>query len=181
MPGFVYVGQISGAQDPVTVDIPIGNSVTITVGDAIQNVAGAAQLAVATATVGVFGIVVGIVDKNGIDLDNTNPSNYDGTWTPSTQTYVSANDNVTDKMVAVKVCPDPYALWWNDADGDFAAADLFRLGLLLNHAQLDESTFDDEQIGHFQVWRIDPYDEDDESECFCRISVWSGHGYEEEA
>ena len=39
MEGFEYRGQLSGAQDPVTLPIIIGNSQTIKVGDVVKMVA----------------------------------------------------------------------------------------------------------------------------------------------
>lgn len=182
MSGFVYRGQISGAQDPVTVDIVMAPSVTFTVGDAIYTDDGLAKLG--TSSTDVFGIVVAIIDKNGIDLNNTSSSNYDGTWSESSNTYTSSdtNDDSDGKQVRVKVVPDPYALWYNDADGDFTfPTDQFRMGNLLNENQLDESTFTDEDVGQFQVWEIDPVGDDNDSECLCRISRWQGSAMEPEA
>lgn len=181
MPGFVYRGQISGAQDPVTVDIVMYPSVTFTVGDAIYTDNGLARLA--TSSTDVFGIVVGIIDKNGIDLNNTSSNNYDGTWSESTNTYTSSatNDDSDGKQVRVKVVPDPCALWYNDADGNFTfPTDQFRMGNLLNENQLDESSFTEEDIGQFQVWEIDPVGDSDMSECLCRISRWQGNAWEPE-
>jgi len=181
MSGFVYRGQISGAQDPVTVDIVMAPSVVFTVGDAIYTDDGLVKLA--TSSTDVFGIVVGIVDKNGIDLDNTAAANYDGTWSSSTHTYTSSatNDDSDGKQVRVKVVPDPYALWYNDADGNFTfPTDQFRMGNLITEAQLDETSFTDEDVGQFQVWEIDPVGDDDMSECLCRISRWQGSAMEPE-
>ena len=181
MSGFVYRGQISGAQDPVTVDIVMAPSVTFTVGDAIYTDDGLAKLA--TSSTDVFGIIVAIIDKNGIDLNNTSSSNYDGTWSESSNTYTSSatNDDSDGKQVRVKVVPDPYALWYNDADGDFTfPTDQFRMGNLLNENQLDESTFTEEDVGQFQLWEIDPAGTGNNSECLCRISRWQGSAMEPE-
>lgn len=175
---FDYVGQISGAQDPVTVDVIVNNSVTVTVGDAVYISGGVAALA--TSSSDVFGIVMGIVDANGIDLDNTSSDNYDGTWASSDSTYTAAADNKTDKKVKVKVCPDPYALWENDADGDFTDPDdLFKLIKLNDEDQIDESETDAD-VGQFQVWDIDPHDEGDKSVGVFRIARWQGSAMEPE-
>lgn len=180
MPGFEYRGQISGAQDPVTIDVIINDEVTVTVGDAVYSAAGLARLA--TSATDVLGIVVGIVDANGIDLDNTSADNYDGTWTSSSQTYVATDDNSTDAQVRVKVCPDPFALWYNDADGDFTdPTDYLRMGNLITEAQLDETTFTDEEVGQFHLWKLDPDGDADDSKCLVHIARWQGSAMEPEA
>ena len=179
MAGFEYRGQISGAQDPIVESIIIAPSTTVTVGDAIYAVDGLAELC--TNSTDIFGIVAGIVDKNGIDLDNTSSDNYDGTWTSSTQTYTSSSDNNTDKQVKVLVIVDEYAIFYNDADGDFTNPDdLYKHVKLVSESQIDESTTDDD-VGQFQVWKLNPDADDDSSKCHVRISRWQGSAFEPEA
>lgn len=170
MAGFEYRGQLNGAENPVTVDLVIKNSATIKVGDAVyQDTNGITR---ATNSTSVLGIVVGIVDNMGIDLDNTSTSNYDGTWTSSSRTYVASSDNVTDKKVMAKVCTDPFSLWYNDADGDFTNP--VDNGLLIkcaDHDQIDEDTTS-ATVGQFQVWKLDPDGDGDASKCLVHIA-WS--------
>jgi len=180
MAGFEYRGQISGGQDPVTIEMPIANSETVKVGDAVFISSNGVER-ITNASANVLGVVAGIVDNNGIDLDNTSADNYDGTWTSSTQTYVASGDNITDKKVRAKVIADPYALFYNDADGDFTnPTDLGLLIKCLDHDQIDESTTT-VTVGQFQVWKLDPDGDSDASKCIVRIALWQGQGFEPEA
>ncbi len=125
---FIYRGQLNGAQNPVTADILIADSQTVSVGDCVklQTLSSGGGAMRATAGVKLLGIVVGIVDDKGIDLDNTNPSNFDGTWTSSSKTYAAASNNTTVKKVRAKVVSDPMSLWYNDSAGTLVAADEYK-------------------------------------------------------
>jgi hypothetical protein len=172
MAGFSYRGQLNGAQNPVTADVVIGNTVTVTVGDAITVSGGFAALASAGSKV--FGVVAGIVDTNGIDLDNASTSNYDGTWTSSSQTYVSASDNQTDKQVRVKVIVDPFALFYNDADGSLAITDEYLFFDVTSESQISASSG---TTGAFQLWKRDPDGDGDASKGIFRFAEWFGTPY----
>lgn len=126
MAGFEYRGQLNGADNPVTITLPIGASATVKVGDLVKLVAfsSGGGLTRATATEEILGVCVGIVDKKGIDLDNTSTDNYDGTWTSSSKTYVAASDNMSDKMISCRVVVDKNSIWYNDSAGTLAAADI---------------------------------------------------------
>lgn len=128
MAGFEYRGQLNGAENPVVLEIPIANSATVTVGDALQNEAFGSGSGVKRAAAGteILGVCIGIVDNKGIDLTNTLSSNYDGTWTASTKTYVATSDNMTDKIVKAQVVVDKNAIWYNDSAGTLAAADIMK-------------------------------------------------------
>lgn len=176
MAGFTYRGQISGAQDPILENLVIANSETVTVGDAVKMSTG--YVAVCDAGDMIYGIVVGIVDNNGIDLSNPH-ADFDGTWTDSANTYVAADDNSTDKKVKAVVCPDPFALWYNDADGDLAVADLKMHFNLIDEDQIDAST-NVANYGEMQLWKWDPDEDSDASKGLFRISSWQGYAYEPE-
>jgi len=128
MAGFEYRGQLNGAENPVTLDLVIANSATVKVGDVLTMTALASGGGVSRASAGnrVLGVCVGIVDQNGIDLDNTSPSNFDGTWTSSSKTYVASSNNKTNKLVKAKVVVDKYSIWYNDTAGSLVAADEFK-------------------------------------------------------
>jgi len=177
MAGFTMVKHLLGADNPVTVDLVIANSQTITVGDAIKMSSGYA--AVCDANDRIFGIVVGIVDNNGIDLQNTSASNYDGTYTDGgvgVGTYVAAADNATDKKVKAKVVADPYALFENTADGAMELADLGQHFSLVDEDQIDAST-NSATVGEMQLWAMP--DGAGTSGQF-RISSWQGTAFEPE-
>jgi hypothetical protein len=169
--GFLLKGHLLGAQNPVTTDLIIGNSVVITEGDAVTVSGGFAALA--TAGSSVLGIVAAITDANGIDLDSTVPANYDGTWSSSTKTYTATSDNQTDKMVKVKVIADPFALFWNNTAGTLAVTD----EKLFFDLQDEDNIAD--QAGHatagaFQLWKRDA---DTSTAGYFRIAEWQGNPY----
>lgn len=171
MAGFEYRGQHSGAQDPVTLSVGIGNSQTIKVGDAVKLVAFASGGGVYRATAGeeVLGICVGIVDANGIDLDNANPANYDGTWTSSTKTYASASNNMTNKNVKALVVADKEALFYNDTAGDLAAADILKFFDLTDQDQIADQNGAD-NAGAFILVKRDPDGDGDASKGIFKIA-----------
>lgn len=169
MAGFEYYGQVNGADNPVTIDVVIKNSATVAVGDAVYNDTNGVTRA--TNATEILGIVVGIVNANGIDLDNADTATYDGTWTSSSKTYVAASDNITDKKVMAKIICDPMALFYNDADGDWSINDKGLLCKLADHDQVDESETS-ATVGQVQVWKLDPHGDGDASKCVIRIA-WS--------
>lgn len=171
MAGFEYRGQLSGAQDPVTLPVLIGNSQTIKVGDAVKLVAFASAGGAMRATAGeeVLGICVGIVDRYGIDLDNTSSSNYDGTWTSSTKTYAASADNMTDKLVKALVVVDTEALWYNDSAGDLAAADEYKFFDLTDQDQIADQNGAD-NAGAFILIKRDPDGDGDASKGIFKIA-----------
>jgi len=180
MAGFEYRGQLNGSENPVTLHCTIKNSATIKVGDMVYNDSAGITRAAAGATNPVLGVCVGIVNDDGIDLDNANPSSYDGAWTSSTQTYVAASDNMTDKKVKAIVIADPFAIWYNDADGDFTnPADEYLHCDLADHDQVDESetTEDDGQVF---ILKLDPDEDGDASKCLVTISAPQLFSFERE-
>jgi len=176
MAGFEYRGQLNGADNPVTIDVTIKNSATVKVGDAVYNdTAGALR---STSSTAILGIVVGIVNANGIDLDNAPTETFDGTWTSSTQTYVAASDNVTDKKIKVKIIADPMALFYNDAAGDMEFVDVGCLSLLTDHDQALGTAV--AVVGQVQIVKVDPNGTGNMSEGIFRIAWSQMFGYEVE-
>jgi hypothetical protein len=174
MAGFKYRGQISGAQDPILENLIISSSDTIVVGDAVSISAG--FIIPATSSTINYGICVGIVSNKGIPLDNVPSSEYDGVWTSSSGTYVATSDNETDKKVRAVVCPDPYALWYNDTSGTLTTAMLKLKFTLTTAAQISYST-SSATDGDFQLWKLDPDEDGDASKGLFRLSTWQGWGY----
>lgn len=169
--GFEYRGQLNGAENPVTISVPIANSQTITIGDAakLQTFANGGGAMRASAGSKVLGIVVGITNDDGIDLDNANSSTYDGTWTSSSQTYTAAADNMSDKKVKAIIVPDKNALWYNDAAGDLAAADLLKFFDLADQDQIADQDGSD-SAGAFQLIKRDPDGDGDASKGIWKIA-----------
>lgn len=169
-------GHLYGAQNPILEKLIIEASETVTVGDAINVQSGYVQ--VCDANERVYGIVVGIEDNKGLDLSNPH-ADYDGTWTDSSETYVASADNTTDKMVRAVVCPDPYALWYNDADGSLTAAMLKQHFSLVDEDQIDADT-NSATVGEFQLWKLNPDEDGDASKGLFRITSWQGDAFKPE-
>lgn len=176
MAQFRYVGQLNGAENPVTIEIPINNSDTVAVGEAVKmdTLVNGGGVIRATAGSRIFGFVVGIVNALGIDLDNADPNTFDGTWTSSSRTYVAASDNLTDKLVKARVVIDKEALWENDTAGDLALADDWKFFDLTSATQVADQNGhdtvgalvlvrrpnpDDASVGVFKIAEsaVDPY------------------------
>lgn len=164
MAGFQYRGQLNGAENPVTQDVVIANSATVTVGDVVTMTALGSGGGCSRAAAGnrVLGVVVGIVDNNGIDLDNTSTSNYDGTYTSSSQTYAASSNNKTNKLVKAKVNIDKYSIFYNDTAGDLAAADDFKYFDLADQDQIADQNGHD-TAGAFLLIKRDPDGDGDAS------------------
>lgn len=178
MAGFEYRGQLNGADNPVTMDVVIKNSATVKVGDMVYNDGNGATRA--TSTTLILGQVAGIVNASGIDLDNASTDTWDGTWTSSTQTYVAASDNLTDKKIRVKVITDPNALFYNDADGNFTnPADNQLFVKCADHDQIDEDTTS-ATVGQFFIVKLDPDGDGDASKCIVKIALSQLLAYEPE-
>ena len=178
MAGFEYRGQLNGAENPVTIDVVIDNSVTVKVGDAVKLEAFASGGGAIRATAGeeVLGICVGIVNKDGIDLDNASTDSYDGTWASSTKTYTTSADNQTDKMIKAKVVVDKNALWYNDAAGDLALADEYKFFDIADQDQIADQDAAD-NAGAFILIKRDPDGDGDASKGIFKIAEHEWDAY----
>lgn len=179
MAGFEYRGQLNGAENPVTLKVCIKNSATVKVGDMVYNDgAGATR---ATSSTLILGVVVGIVNADGIDLDNAATDSYDGTWTSSTKTYVADSDNMTVKKISALVIADENALFYNDSDGDFTnPADQHLFCDLSDHDQVDESETS-ATAGQVFIYKLDPDSDGDASKCIVKIARSQLMAYEPES
>lgn len=176
MAGFKLRGHILGAQNPILEKLIIDGSETVTVGDAVLMVSGYVQ--VCDANERIYGIVVGIEDNQGLDLSNQH-ADFDGTWTDSSETYVAAADNTTDKKVRAVVCPDPFALWYNDSDATLTVAMLKQHFSLIDEDQVDGDT-NSGTVGEMQLWKFDPDEDGDASKGLFHIVSWQGDTFEPE-
>ena len=118
--GFTPRRSLITSESPVIVEFVIGNSKTITIGDAIILSAGYADVSAGGDTLA--GICVGIVDNNGINVFE-NGASVTGTLTGD-DTYVSASDNTTVDMCRVQLIVDTMYLFENDADSSLTAAEV---------------------------------------------------------
>ncbi|MCR4263659.1 MAG: hypothetical protein NUV98_02985 [Candidatus Roizmanbacteria bacterium] len=174
MAGFSLRGHILGAQNPILEYLIISDSDTIAVGDAVSMSAG--FVIPATSSTRVYGICVGLVNNKGIDLQSAPTSTYDGTYTDSSQTYVATSDNTTDKKVKAVVCPDPFALWYNDSSGTLTTAHLKTFFNLTDKDQVDQGT-SSATIGQVQLWKLDPDEDSDASKGLFKLAAWQGESF----
>lgn len=166
---FQYRGQLNGAENPVVLDVLVGNSDAVVVGRAVKldTLVNGGGIIAATAGAKVLGILIGLTDKNGIDLDNSTQA-ITGTWTSSTQTFTAASDNMTVDGVRGKVVVDPNSLWYNDAAGDMVVADEYKYFDLTSAAQIADQNGHD-TAGAFQLIKRDPDGDADASKGIFRI------------
>jgi len=115
--GFTPKGNLRGSTTGIKRDFIIGDMKTITVGDMVRLADGFIDLAAAGNPI--LGCVVGFRDANGLDLSNSR-ADYDGTWTESTKTYVSAGDNSTDHKIRAIVEIDPFTIYSGQPDDAIA-------------------------------------------------------------
>ena len=177
MAGFRLRGHLLGAQNPAQTEVIIDNEEVMTIGDAITMVAGFAVPCGADDRI--FGIVTGIITNAGIDLDSCDADDYDGTWVSSTNTYTAAANNETVKKVKVRVIADPYALFYNDANGTLTQAMEF---LHFSLTDEDQIAYDSSSatVGEMQLWKRDPDGDADLSKGLFRITSWQGDSFEPE-
>ena len=175
MAGFFYrkhmLGLTTGAMDQKI----ITNSQTITIGDVVKLTTGFANLSAAGGIV--YGVVTGIVDVNGLNIDSSQ-ADVDGTvsGTGDGLTYVATSDNQTDKKVEAVVMVDPLVLFYNDADDDLTNAHEGRyFDLVATSDQIDVATVGDH--GQFQLIKRDPDGDGDASKGLFRIGESQLYGY----
>jgi hypothetical protein len=166
MAKFTYAGQLNGADNPVTIDVIINDSKTVSVGGAVllDTFADGGGCEAASAGSLVLGICVGIY-KGILPIESLPAGGYSGTYTASTQTYVAAANNTTVDKIHAKVVVDPMAKWRNDSAGALATADLFKCFDLVSATQVANQNGHDTG-GAFQLLEINP---DDVSEGIWRI------------
>jgi len=164
MAGFTYRKQLlGGRQSPGLLTRSITGSATVTIGDAVKITSG--YLSPCDDGDPITGIVVGLVDKDGIDLDNTSYS-LDGTYTEGgvgVGTYVAAADNVTVKKISAQIIIDKDALFYNDAAGAMTEAEVGTFFDLTDEDQIKDQN-GSATVGAMQLWEVDPDNESDMSE-----------------
>lgn len=167
---FQYRGQLNGAENPVVLDVLVGNSDAVVVGRAVKldTLSNGGGIIAATAGSRILGILVGLTDKNGIDLDNTKQV-HSGTWVASTQTFTAAADNMTVDGIRGKVVVDKDALWYNDAAGDLVVADEYKFFDVANAYQVGDQNGHD-SAGALMLIKRDPDGDGDASKGIFKIA-----------
>ena len=172
MAKFDYAGQLNGAANPVIRNFLIANSADVAVGEALSFSLGAL-----TSTAGdkILGICIGIVDSDGIDMDNTSQT-LDGTWVSSTKTYTAAADNVTVLGVRAQCICDKNALFKNDSDDTLTALMEGQKFNLISGTQVDGDTNVD-AAGQMELVKWDPEGTSDASMGTFKICESYGDAY----
>lgn len=169
---FVYKGQLNGAENPVIRTFLIKDSAHVAVGEALTFSTGAD-----TASAGnkILGICVGIVDSDGIGLDNT-AQTLGGTWVSSTKTYTADSDNVSTEGVRVQVICDKDALFRCDANASISAIEEGMKFNVANGTAMDGSAGVD-AAGQFELVKYDPENQGDASMGLYKICESYGDAY----
>jgi hypothetical protein len=153
MADFKYVGQLNGAENPVVRNYLIKDSAHVAVGEALTFSTGVDS---AGAGNKIVGVCIGIIDKNGLDVDGPNAT-YSGTWVSSTKTYTAAANNVTVDFVRAQVIADKDALFYNDSDGTMTPVMEGQKFNIVSATQIDGSTNVD-AAGQFELVKWDSAD-----------------------
>lgn len=163
--GFIPVRNIEGPDIPTAFEFIIDNSETVTIGDAVDFNSG--YLQVVDAGDNPLGVVVGIVDANGVPVNHPD-ADVDGTVTGD-DTYATASDNTSDKKVKAQVIISTNVLYFNDADSDLSAA---KVGLYFDTtATGDQITGSGStSAGAFQLVVWEPNNDGDASTGLFKIS-----------
>ena len=171
--GFKFRQNVYGVDQPGSVDFIIANSQTLTIGDAVRiNTAG--YLIVCAAGDPVLGILTGLVDLNGVNVFSPRAQGTAGTTlTPDdTVTVSSTNQSDATRNVKAQVQLDPAGanLYYNDADGDFAATNMLQMfDTTSGGDQISQASASDTN-GQFQLIKLDPDNDGDLSKALFRVS-----------
>lgn len=160
-PGARFKYNLAGRTSGIIRSFIIGDTKTVTVGDFVHLETG--YIDTAAANEPLLGVVVGIVDQDGINLDNSKRTltGSGASWTTSTQTVVTGSDNTSTDYLRVLVDIDPFSVWSVEPDsaiGQDAQSDLAGCFTdLITEAEVDEDGAVAGQAALF-IWGVDPED-----------------------
>ena len=170
--GFEFRKSLVGLEHPATMDFILDDSATYTIGDAVR-LDTDGHLVVCGATDTVLGILVGIVDRNGIPVSADRATGTDGATVTGDDTVTTSSTNTSDATRNLKgqviVDPAGLCLFYNDADDTLAQTNVGQ-GFDLTAAgdQIDVETATD-GTALFQLIEIDPDNDGDASKGLFRI------------
>jgi len=155
--GFRFRYNLAGRTSGIIRSFIIAASATIKVGDMVKGSSG--YIALAANNSPILGVVVGIVDKNGINMDNSKYSFAQATWTSSSQQVVCGAANTTGDQVRALVDVDPFSVWSGETDNASTDDEARLLGcytdLVAASDQADDDTAATTQ-GQLYIWGADP-------------------------
>lgn len=170
--GFFLRKNLTSVDAPSSVDILLAGSTTVTIGDLVRvNTSGLLVTAASGEVVG--GVLVGIVDQNGVSVFSPRATGTSGATLTGDDTVATASTNATDatKNLKGQVVLDPAgaSLFYNDADGDFAQTNLFQFFDVANGDQVTQGSAGDAN-GQVQLIQLDPDGDGDASKGLFRIN-----------
>lgn len=158
--GFKFRYNLAGRTSGILRKVTIADSATITVGDYVRHAAGYCALT-ANGNAG-LGFVVGIVDKNGTNMDASRLSltGSGASWSSSTQTFVAGSDNSSTDCVAALIDMDPFSIFSATPDntiGSTTGSNLcgYYTDVVAASDQPDEDTATT-GTAQLTIWGVDP-------------------------
>lgn len=144
-------------------EVIIDNSVTLTIGDAVR-IDAAGYIKTAATSGCILGIVIGLVDQNGINVFETSrvpATGIAGATLVGSDTLTTSSTNTSDgtRNLKAQVLVDPagYILFRNQANttATLAQTNIFQFYNLTTAGQIDSNTGSDTS-GQFQLVSLDP-------------------------
>lgn len=176
MAGFYPRLREGGDSTGETRQFIIDNSVTMTLGDAVNMDTATGGIDVAGIGERLLGVVVGFVDQNELPLDSQHVTGSDWTHSGATsgtigvETVATAADNVTDSKIKGVVIIDPNQEYYNDANDDLDQTDVGQgFDVTASGDQIDASTVSSGE-GQFICMSLDPDNDSDDSKGLFRIA-----------
>jgi len=169
--GFYFRKGLNGLEHPATMDILLAGSATVKIGDLIRvNTSGLVVRCETGEVPG--GVLVGIVDRNGINVFSPRAAGTTGATLTADDTVVTASTNATDatKNLKAQVIIDVsgQCLFYNDADSTLAQTNLFQMFDVASGSQVTVGGSD--ANGQVQLMQIDPDGDGDASKGLFRIN-----------
>ena len=161
MSGFKFRKSLDGNPAPVSLEFIGKNSVEFQIGDLVRiNTAGFCD--VSDSGEEIVGVVEGVVDKNGINVDPDSASTPD--------VFTMASDNQTVAQKRIKVCPAlPQYLFYNDTDGSLAQSNLLQYADVANANQVTTGGLTDTATAQVRLIQLDPDNDGDASKGLFQI------------
>lgn len=178
--GFIFKYNLAGRTSGILRSFIITNSQTITVGDMVKLASGYVSLAGADSPI--FGVCVGIQDKNGIDMDSSRRtiSGSGASWTSSTQTFVAGSDNTTTDYVRALIDCDPMSVWSGTTDNSSTDTQSTLAGCYTDIVSASDQADDDyaaaakaNTASQLFIWGVDPDDSTRNLYSIANHQLWS--------
>lgn len=164
--GAYFVKNLAGRTSGIIQSIEISNTITMSVGDFVL-VDTAGTLGLASAGSLILGVCVGIVTKDGINMDESKTAltGSGASWTSSTKTVVTGSDNSSTDKIRALVDIDPFSVWSVEPDGTIgtttSSGSSDQLGSYIDLADEDETDETNNSAAfnvkaQLHIWGVDP-------------------------